>query len=218
LAIVGKNGTGKTTLLRVISGILRPYKGEVLIDDENIFEMNGIQRARKISYLPQFYEADVPFTVYEMVELGFFPHNKIKKNHVEKILEFMGIKDLRNKKFNELSGGQKQKVLIARSFAQNPEVFVFDEPSLHLDFENTLFIFHTLKNEIKRSRKNLIFVLHDINLALKFCDYVLLFIEKGKTVFMDKSSVLSSSSLLSESLGVSLKSVNIGKEKRFFVF
>jgi len=188
-----------------------------LINNESIFEMNGIQRARKISYLPQFYEADVPFTAFEMVELGFFPHNKIKRNYVEKIFELMGIKDLKNKKFSELSGGQKQKVLIARSFAQNPEIFVFDEPSLHLDFENTLFVFHTLKEEVKKNKKIFIFVLHDINFALKFCDYVLILTKEGRGIFLDKREIFNSLNLLRENLNINIYPIDF-KGKKFFVF
>ena len=129
----------------------------------------------------------------------------------------MDIKDLKDKKFNELSGGQKQKVLIARSFAQNPEVFVFDEPSLHLDFENTLFIFHTLKNEIKRRGKNLIFVLHDVNLALKFCDYVLIITKKGKGIFLDNKEIFNSVHLLMENLDINIYPVDLKGKKVFVV-
>ncbi len=187
------------------------------MEGEDIFKMNGLKRAKKISYLPQFYEADVPFTVYEMVELGFFPYERIKREEVEKILEFMGIIDLRNKKFSELSGGQKQKVLLARSFAQNPQVFLFDEPSLHLDFENTIFIFELLKREIKKNSKNLIFVLHDLNLALKFSDYVLIMTKEGKGIFLDKKEVSNLLPLIKENLNVNISAFNIEGEN-FFVF
>ncbi|MEO0279908.1 MAG: ABC transporter ATP-binding protein [candidate division WOR-3 bacterium] len=216
LSILGKNGTGKTTLLRVLSGILKPLKGEINFDGKNIFKMDPFERAKKISYLPQFYESDVPFTVYEMVELGFYPYTKVDKEKLDYFLRIFDIYELKNKKFSELSGGQKQKVLLARSLVKDPELILLDEPSLHLDFENTFLIFDIMKNILKRENKNLIFVIHDINIAIKFSDYFLFLKENGNTLFVEKNKIFEKKEIISEYLGFNVKIFNLEGENFIF--
>ncbi len=218
MGIVGKNGIGKTTLLRVIAGILKPFEGEVILDGKNIFEMRSIERARRICFLPQFYESEVPFTVYEMVELASYPgRRRVDGKEIEKILEKFGLLHYKDKKFSELSGGEKQKVLLARCFMQNPVIFLLDEPSLHLDFENSLFIFEILKKEVKQKNKILIFVLHDLNLIFKFADKILFFKKDGETVFVDKEEIFSDKKLLRDILNIQIEPVKI-KDKIVFTY
>ncbi|MEN3046752.1 MAG: ABC transporter ATP-binding protein [Candidatus Hydrothermales bacterium] len=217
LAIFGKNGSGKTTLLRTISGILKPLSGEVLIDGENIFKMDALSRSKKISYLPQFYESEVPFTVYEMVELGLYPYRNVKEDRINSVLNLFDLYKIRNKKFTEISGGQKQKVLLARSLIKDPEVFILDEPNLHLDFENTLYIFETIVNKVKRENKILIFVLHDLNIILRFCDYLLLMKEGSNSLFIEKHKIFETPELLKDFIDVDFELLNFKGRNYFFI-
>ncbi|MEN3044800.1 MAG: ABC transporter ATP-binding protein [Candidatus Hydrothermales bacterium] len=217
LAVFGKNGSGKTTLLRVLSGILKPISGEVFFDGENIFKMDSFSRSKKISYLPQFYESEVPFTVYEMVELGLYPYRKVKKDMVDSVLNLFDLKKIRNKKFTELSGGQKQKVLLARSIIKDPEILILDEPNLHLDFENTFFIFDTIVSKVKKEGKILIFVLHDINIILRFSDYLLLLKEGGEFLFTEKGKIFEKTDYLKDFINVDFEFFNFEGRNYFLI-
>ncbi len=174
--------------------------------------MNPLERSKRISYLPQFYESDVPFTVYEMVELGFYPYTKVDKEKIDYFLKIFDIYKLKDKKFTELSGGQKQKVLLARSLIKDPEFILLDEPSLHLDFENTFLIFDILRNSVKSENKNLIFVIHDVNIALKFTDYFLFLKENGTALFIEKNKIFEEKDIIREFLGFNIKIFNLEGE------
>lgn len=187
LCILGPNGCGKTTLLRGLVGIL-PIKGSVTVDGEDVAFLNARQKGLKIALMSQLTETYFPYTVYETVMLGRYVHQKrsmfseasnLDRRMVEESLNLVGMLDLADRPITELSGGQLQRVFLARCFAQDPKVILLDEPTNHLDLRYQVELIETLKEWAKKGERCVVGVLHDINLALSFADTVLL-MENGR--------------------------------------
>lgn len=186
LCILGPNGCGKTTLLRGLAGIL-PIEGSVKVQGENLNRMPVRQKAQKIALMSQLSSTYFSYTVYETVILGRYVHQKKgvfsretkeDRDIVEESLNRVGMLELRDRQITELSGGQLQRVFLARVFAQEPQVILLDEPTNHLDLKYQLELIENLKAWASRSGHCIVGVLHDINLALSFADTVLL-MEEG---------------------------------------
>lgn len=188
-SIIGKNGCGKTTLLKTASNLLKPFSGDVLLNGESIYNISSKNLARKISFLPQI--RNVPnISVYNLVMHGRFPYlgfpripQTEDKAIVENALEKLEIKRHRNKNLKELSGGERQKVYIAMVLAQDTDYIFLDEPTTYLDINHQLEILDIIK-ELKAMGKTVIMVIHDLNSALTYSDRVCL-IDKGKIVIHD---------------------------------
>ncbi|MEM4455904.1 MAG: ABC transporter ATP-binding protein [Archaeoglobaceae archaeon] len=193
ITILGPNGSGKTTLLRTIFGILKPLKGVVYLERDSL------------GYLPQE-TADTNLKVIEIVLLGRtrdFGAIKIpKKQDYEiaiKALKEVGVEHLANRIFSELSGGEKQKVLIARLLAQQPEILLLDEPTAHLDISAQIEIMSLLKELAKN--KVVIVAMHDINLALSFANKVMM-MKEGEIRYAGKPSEVVSEESIREVFGI----------------
>lgn len=172
-AILGPNGSGKSTLLRTIVRILKPKRGVILIDDKDIRKLSAKEIAKKIAYLPQRSNSVPHSTVFDSILLGRKPHvffepSKRDMEIVEKLINEFGLTQFAFKKIDELSGGEAQKVLIARALAQEPEVLLLDEPVNHLDPKNQIEILGILKKLTTELNLVTIIVLHDLNLAIQF--------------------------------------------------
>lgn len=153
LCILGPNGCGKTTLLKCLAGMMKLKCGEVLLDGQKIAAMKRSQVAARIGYVPQEQETTFPFTVQQMVLVGRAPYLNIFSSPspkdidiAEEAMERVGISGLKQKRFTELSGGEKQLVLIARVLAQQPRILLLDEPTSHLDFKNQALILNLIKS------------------------------------------------------------------------
>ncbi|MCG0276084.1 MAG: ABC transporter ATP-binding protein [Thermosediminibacteraceae bacterium] len=186
VGILGPNGSGKTTLLNNINRWLIPQKGSVLIDGKRIQSMSTKTLAKYVATVPQETSLDLGFTVEEIVMMGRNPYLRNferekpeDKAIVEECMKAVGVWNLKDRYINELSGGEKQRVLIARALAQQPKVLVLDEPISHLDINFKWEILELLKNLCKTLKIIVIAVLHDINLASIFCDKLLL-LKNGK--------------------------------------
>ena len=171
---LGKNGSGKSTLFKNILGILKPESGSISIDGDNILAMNRRLRASKIAYVPQ----DITFgslTVYDSIlmgrvsKFGLMSSDK-DKDVVDSIIEEMGLEANAFRNVNELSGGERQKVAIARAMAQEPELLVFDEPTGNLDIGNEQLILKEAKRLAKDKGITIIVAIHDLNTAIAFGD------------------------------------------------
>ena len=174
LAILGNNGVGKSTLLKCFNHILKPDSGEVLLDGENLLKMSRRQRARRIAYVPQ----DIRFgelTVFDSVLMGRISRFGLKAGPedltaVEKILTDMKLQELAHRNVEELSGGERQKIAIARAMAQEPKLMVFDEPTGNLDISNEQLIIAEAKKLAREKGISILSSLHDLNQALYFGD------------------------------------------------
>ncbi|MDN3593872.1 ABC transporter ATP-binding protein [Zunongwangia endophytica] len=181
IAVIGVNGIGKSTFLRSISGIQEPLSGEITIGEHKLKELNNLERASQIGLVLTNQPISKNLSVFELIALGRQPYTnwlgKLSENDREKIenvINLTSIKDLRNRKCYELSDGQLQRVLIARSIAQNTPIIILDEPTTHLDMYHKANVFKLLKELVKQTEKTIIFASHEINLAIQICDKIIL--------------------------------------------
>jgi len=188
VAIIGPNGSGKSTLIKLIAGILKLQSGEIKIDQKPLEEYKRINLAKSMAYVPQNVDITFNFSVYDVVKMGRYPYSENLLVHdpdgdkiVEEAIQKMGIEDLRDRKFSEISGGEKQRAVIASALTQKADLLLLDEPTSALDFKHQQEIYTLLKHLCKQEGKTVLVVTHDINLAAQFCDRIIL-INKGKIV------------------------------------
>ena len=184
--MLGPNGAGKSTLLKCIDGLLRPRKGGIEIGGQAIEGLQRKEIARLMAYVPQATGELFPFKVIDMVLLGRYPHGNghIGNRDLEKgfkALGRMGIEDLAMKDFGAISGGQQQKVTIARVIAQEADVLLLDEPTSNLDIRHQLEFMELLRQLVKANTLSAIISMHDLNLAARYADKVIM-LENGKIV------------------------------------
>ena len=179
-AIIGSNGCGKTTLLKNISGYLKPFSGNVHILNQDISKLSIKSRARYIGYVAQDISYDFKFNCQDIVMMGRLPHlGRFEKNTpkdeqiVQTSMELTDTWQFRDRTINELSGGERQRVFIARALAQKPKILLLDEPISHLDIKYQVEILALLKNLCAQGIL-VITVLHDINLASQFSDEIIM--------------------------------------------
>ncbi len=187
LSIIGQNGCGKSTLLRVMCGVLG-YKGEVIIDGTSLKKYKSKDLAKKVCLLSQSTQIYFNYRVYDTVMMGRYPHQKggvFSGNSkedilaVEEALKVVDIYDLKDSYIDELSGGQLQRVFLAKVIAQDPEILLLDEPTNHLDLNHQIELVNFLKQWGKSKGKTIIGVIHDLNLAMELSGRTLL-ISKGE--------------------------------------
>lgn len=186
LCVLGPNGCGKTTLLKTLAGLIG-YSGEIFLKGQNLQNIKRKDIAKKIAVLSQVSSIYFSYSVYDTVMMGRYVHregcsflsvSKKDREYVEKCLRAVDIWNLREKKIDELSGGQLQRVYLARTLAQEPELILLDEPTNHLDLKAQTELILFLKEICKKEAKAVIGVFHDINLALQFADK-LIFLKDG---------------------------------------
>lgn len=181
LAIQGPNGSGKSTLMKGLARQLKPSAGTISLDGQNIWNMSIVDFARQVAYVPQSLETPHDMTVNELVRLGRNPHqswwsNQLSKADIATIdsaLERCGLTRLGTKKLNELSGGEKQRALIAMALAQEPHFILMDEPTANLDFRYQLEVIAIIK-ELKEQKIGIATILHDLNLSARIADQIAL--------------------------------------------
>ena len=179
LSIVGPNGAGKTTLLKCIVRIVKPEKGTILIDGKDASEMKRLDLARCVGYVPQSSPSKFPITVFDTVLMGRRPYiiwkpSKKDLEVVADLLMSMDLEDLALRSFDELSGGEKQKVLLARAFAQGPNYLLFDEPTSNLDLRHQMEVMEMISGMVREKGVAAILAMHDLNLASRFSDRILM--------------------------------------------
>lgn len=183
VAVLGPNGVGKTTLLRCINAILKPQHGTVLIDNENLKHLHGMEVAKRIGYVAQHNEP-VRLTAFDAILLGRKPHirwNVSKKDMeiVDAAIKRLGLEHLMLRYIDEMSGGEFQKVCIARAIVQEPKVLLLDEPTASLDLKNQLEILDFIKHVVTGHRITGLMAVHDLNTAFRYSDRFL-FMKSGK--------------------------------------
>lgn len=192
LCIIGPNGSGKTTLLKCLCNIL-DFQGSAFINNKNI---KDIEVYKSVSFLSQSSEIYFDYNVFDTVMLGRYANFKDKllsipskedKEFVFECLEKLNIIHLKDKLINRLSGGELQKVFLARAFAQNPKIILMDEPTNHLDLNSQIELFYNLKEWVNKDFRCIIAVMHDINNALNFADKILV-LKDGNSKFFGYTS------------------------------
>ncbi len=202
LGIVGPNGAGKSTLLKLLTRILTPSDGYILIDGEDIFGYDPKELYRKISFLPQISYFDFPLSVLEVVLMGRYPYlgifaseNEDDIKHAENCLSLVDMDGFSQRKVTTLSGGEQQRVSVARVLAQETDFIFLDEPSSHLDIHHK-FALMELLSSLAQKGKGIVAVLHDLDLASRFCDKILV-LENGRSKGLGKPSQVLSEDILS---------------------
>jgi iron complex transport system ATP-binding protein len=188
LALVGPNGAGKSTLIRVVSGVTPARAGEVLLDGANLLRSSPARRARSIAVVPQLIHLPDAFTVGEIVMLGRTPHLPLWGGEGRKDCEIAWramrhthIEALIDRRVDELSGGEQQRVVIARALTQEPRVLLLDEPTAHLDLKHQIAVLELIKSLAHEHGLAVLLTLHDLNLAALYADRIAL-MEEGRVV------------------------------------
>lgn len=186
IGIIGPNGSGKTTLLRTLSKVLKPAKGRILLNGAELSELSQREIARDLAVVPQDTSSNFGFSAFETVLMGRTPHigrlqneSKNDKAIAEESMRQTETTHLRNRRVTTLSGGERQKVVIAKAFAQQPKVLLLDEPTANLDIKNQIEIMELIKDAVLQKRIAAIMAIHDINLAARYCDEMIL-LKSGK--------------------------------------
>ncbi|OYT43942.1 hypothetical protein B6U90_06230 [Thermoplasmatales archaeon ex4484_6] len=181
MGLLGPNGCGKTTLLRCITGSLRPRRGSVRIMGREISGWGRKELSRKLSIVPQDTSPGFDFSVEEVVAMGRYPHmgrfqltDPDGGASVNRALRWTGLSELRSKKISMLSGGERQRAFIARAFAQDADILLMDEPTKNLDIRHSMDIMSLVRKKNGKEGLTILAVLHDLDLSVRFCDKVAL--------------------------------------------
>jgi iron complex transport system ATP-binding protein len=212
LCVLGINGAGKSTLLKCLNGILKPERGSVLIDGEDVLRMDPNSVARKMGYVPQSHK-ETGLTVFEVVLMGRRPHIRWALTSqdyavVEKIMRQIGIEHLAMRSISDLSGGETQKIFIARALAQSPEILLLDEPTSNLDLYNQLEVMGLIRRIVETERLSAVVAIHDLNIALRFADN-LLFLKENRIHAVSTREDLTADTI-GQVYGVDVEFVKVG--------
>ncbi|MGL5692525.1 MAG: ABC transporter ATP-binding protein [Peptostreptococcaceae bacterium] len=221
LFIIGPNGCGKSTFLKSIANLIK-YRGSIKIDKKEVSSINRKELAQKIGLMSQVSEIYFPYTVYETVSLGRYAYskgifssaskkdNKIILDSIEKV----GLINEKDKLITELSGGQLQRVFLAKIFAQNPDIILLDEPTNHLDLKYQIELLEYVKIWAKENDKIVIGVLHDLNLVHNFADSVIM-LEEGRIISKGSPENVLNDDKLQEVYGINIKDFMINILKKW---
>jgi len=178
IALIGKNGTGKSTLLKTLAGIIPAISGKFTIDDKNVFKIKDTEKVNFLSVVLTD-KIDLPLSVYEFISLGRQAYTSLldslsdtDKNIIDKVANDLQINLLLDEKITQISDGERQKVLIARALVQETPVIFLDEPTTHLDLENKAILITLLKKISVEQKKIIIFSTHDLNLIIPKVDKI----------------------------------------------
>lgn len=198
-AIVGPNGSGKSTLLRCVDGILRPQGGSVLLDGCSLQADNRRSIARKIALVPQEQSRRASATVFDVVLSGRRPHRTLYPRQsdleiVTEVIRQLDLSEIAMRRLGELSGGQKQKVMVARALAQESRVLLLDEPTSSLDLRHQLEVLGLVKRLTRTRRLTTLVAIHDLNLASRFCDRLVM-LRNGRIFAAGDAGILTSKNI-----------------------
>lgn len=184
VGVIGPNGSGKSTMLKSIYGVNKPSGGNIYFEGEDLLKISSKDRAKKIAVLAQESGGQFDFSVQQVVEMGRYPHKNTLENYskhdleiVDRVLYEMKLDNYRERSFNTLSGGEKQRVLIARLLVQESKFIILDEPTNHLDIGHQIEIM----NIIKKMGVTVLSAIHDMNMAAIYCDKLVI-MKKGEVI------------------------------------
>ncbi len=218
-SIVGPNGSGKTTWLKLIAGINPLQSGSVELFGTSITVLRNKDVAKYLSFVPQMFNIQYAFTVEEVVAMGRYPYmsrfamlSEEDNGLVQMALEETNLMPLKDRFVNELSGGELQRVIIARAIAQDTDIIVLDEPISHLDIHYQYEIVTLLKRLCREKKKTVITVLHDLNVTMNHCDHIFL-IKDGKVMIEGEPLSVLTEEVVQKVYGLQVKIVETDEEK-----
>jgi iron complex transport system ATP-binding protein len=206
-ALLGHNGSGKTTLMNCINALLKPTKGRITVMGKEISKLDRVRVAQLISVVPQSSYSAFPFPVLDMILMGsaarlraWASPGKKEKQNAYRVMEEVGISALATAQYSELSGGQQQMVLLTRALYQDTPLMLLDEPNSHLDFCNQHHMMELIKDVVKMRGVTALVTLHDPNLALYYCDEIIM-LKNGCVVEHGSSEKVMTDANLRQALG-----------------
>ena len=186
ISLIGPNGAGKSTVLSMITRLMDMDEGQVIIDGTELSKWDSKELSKRISILKQANDVNLRLTIRELVEFGRFPHSQgnitaVDNEFIDKAIKYMQLEDIEHRYLDELSGGQKQRAYIAMVIAQDTEYIFLDEPLNNLDMKHSVEIMKTLRKLCDELNKTVVIVIHDINFASCYSDYIVA-LKDGKLV------------------------------------
>jgi iron complex transport system ATP-binding protein len=214
LGVIGPNGSGKSTLIRILSNALVPESGQILVKEMAIQKFSRKELARKIAVIPQQSQVDFPFRVLEVVLMGRAPYLKRFELESKRDLDIAKAAlastdclDLGERLLDEISGGEKQRVILARALAQEPEILLADEPTTYLDLHHQMKFMSLLSDLRRRNNISILFSTHDLNLASLFADRILV-LDRGRVAGLGMPEEVLEADMISKIYGIRLKAVS----------
>lgn len=184
LGLIGPNGSGKTSLIRALSGVIKPTAGEIYIEGKELSTFSEGGRARLLAVVPQSAQLPPAFTVFECVALGRTPHlawlgrlGQSDLKHIHAAMQAAEISHLSDRRAGELSGGEQQRVILARALAQACPILLLDEPTAHLDLHHQVSLLSLVRRMAKDQKLAVLVAMHDLNLAALYADRLVLLVE-----------------------------------------
>ncbi|WP_340372392.1 ABC transporter ATP-binding protein [Peribacillus sp. FSL E2-0218] len=216
-SFIGPNGAGKSTVLSMISRLITRDSGEVLIDGKDMGTFTSKELAKKIAILKQANHINIRLTIRELVAFGRFPYSqgKLTKEdwkYVDEAIDYMELADMQEKYLDQLSGGQQQRAFIAMVIAQNTEYVLLDEPLNNLDMKHSVQIMKVLRRLADELGKTVIIVIHDINFASCYSDYIVA-LKDGKVAHNGPTEQVINSDVLKEIYDMDIEIQNINNNK-----
>lgn len=216
-SLIGSNGAGKSTLLSIISRLLAQDGGIVMVDDKNVSDYKNKVLAQRLSILKQSNHVRLKLTVRELVSFGRFPYSQDKLTpedwqKVDRAIEFLDLNDIENAYIDELSGGQKQRAFMAMVVAQDTEYVLLDEPLNNLDMKHSVQTMKTLRKLADDLKKTIIIVLHDINFASYYSDYIVA-LKDGKVKYSDSTEKIINEHVLKDVFGIDISISEFNNKK-----
>lgn len=218
ISVLGPNGSGKSTLIRTVCGMMKPWSGSLSVDGKDISDMEPKELSRNLGYVPQRYMQTDYLKVFDAVLIGRAPYmswsySRDDFEHAENAMVRMDVMDLADRYVNDLSGGQLQKIIIARALAQDPNYFILDEPTSALDLKNQMVALRTVKDIVSEGRSGALVALHDLNLAMRFSDETIM-LKDGRVYAMGRPEDVITEESIRDVYGVSSE-VYEGRNGRF---
>jgi iron complex transport system ATP-binding protein len=211
LGVIGPNGAGKTTLIRAISGVVLPAGGTLSVDGQNLATLSSQQRAQKMAVVPQARNLPPAFTAWETVLLGRTPYlnwlgTLSEQDEVicRRAMERTSTLELAERNTGELSGGEQQRLLLARALAQQTSLLLLDEPTTHLDLHYQYSLMEQVQGLVRQDGMTVLVALHDLNLAARYCDLLMLLVAGKICIFGTPDEVLKAD-ILSPAFGLTLE-------------
>ena len=216
-AFIGPNGAGKSTLVSIMSRLLQKDSGQLWIKDKEIEVWNSKELAKELSVLKQNQSFQVSLTVEELVSFGRYPYSKGKLSTldyqmIDQALKHTNLLELRERSIQTLSGGQMQRVFIAMVLAQDTDIVLLDEPLNHLDLKQAVEIMKLLRYMVENLDKTVVIVMHDLNMAINFSDYLGAF-KEGKCEFYGKTMDVVTNQSLSELYEIDIEVIEVSGKK-----
>ena len=196
-ALLGQNGSGKTTLFKLITGQLPIKSGKITLSGKEVQSLSKLEKAKKMAVLTQEVQVSFDYTVEEIISLGRYPHqkgffkqlSKEDRKVIEEVMDITNVSQLRKAQFRMISGGEKQRVLLAKALAQEPEILLLDEPTNHLDIKHTFHMLDLLKERQQMKGLTIFAILHDLNVASLYADRIAL-LHKGRFLEVGDTDIL----------------------------